>query len=37
VFTSGGFAIPFVPAAGFAAAAYLAISTSVVIAITKRT
>jgi hypothetical protein len=36
VITSGGFLLPFVPLAGFAAAGYLLISTSVVIAISRR-
>ncbi|HEV8403697.1 MAG TPA: hypothetical protein VGQ31_11770 [Candidatus Limnocylindrales bacterium] len=37
VFSSGGFLVPFVPLAGFLAASYLVISTSVVIAISRRT
>jgi hypothetical protein len=37
VFGSGGFLVPFVPLAGFMAAAYLVISTSVVIAVSRRT
>jgi uncharacterized membrane protein len=36
VFTSGGFLLPFVPWAGIAAAAYLVVSTSLVLTISRR-
>ncbi|OGO56571.1 MAG: hypothetical protein A2Z32_00875 [Chloroflexi bacterium RBG_16_69_14] len=36
VVTSGGFLLPFVPLAGFVAAAYLVVSTSVVMTISRR-